>query len=108
MGKRVVCYTSGFVVFFIFCSYIFLCKSEFWWLFSNSIELKRIGFDWIYSAWGASLGIHGTIGALSLTFMSMIVDAINKGTPPALENYVRKKCWMRSVSYSSELMQYQL
>lgn len=91
MGKRVVCYTSGFVVFFIFCSYIFLCKSEFWWLFSNSIELKRIGFDWIYSAWGASLGIHGTIGALSLTFMSMIVDAINKGTPPALESYVRKK-----------------
>ncbi|HCX7810540.1 TPA: hypothetical protein OZ647_005552, partial [Escherichia coli] len=32
-----------------------------------------------------------TISALSLTFMSVTVDAVNKSSPRALESYIRKK-----------------
>lgn len=91
MGKRLFCYISGFFVFFTLCVLVFFCKNEWWWLFSNSSDLKKLGFDWIFSAWGVSLGIHGTISALSLTFMSVTVDAVNKSSPHALESYIRKK-----------------
>lgn len=46
-------------------------KSPYPWVFVNTNEK---GLSWIYSAWAAILGVHGTIAALSITFMGMFVN----------------------------------
>ena len=41
--------------------------------------------NWITGVWGSFLGIHGTIAALSITFMGMFVDQVSKTSEHGFE-----------------------
>jgi len=41
--------------------------------------------NWIAGVWGSFLGIHGTIAALSITFMGMFVDQVSKTSEHGFE-----------------------
>jgi len=88
-GKLLIYFILFISVIFINL-FVFYSHSEWLWVFYNSENLKKIGFDWIYTVWGAVLGVHGTTAALSLTFMGMVIDSINKNSPRELDNYLRK------------------
>lgn len=88
-GKLLIYFVLFLVVIFTNL-FFYYSRSEWLWVFYNSENLKKIGFDWIYTVWGAVLGVHGTTAALSLTFMGMVIDSINKNSPKELDNYLRK------------------
>ncbi|MEY7870605.1 hypothetical protein [Enterobacter roggenkampii] len=73
------------LMFFI-SSWLFLYNDilgdKYSWLFISPSYLDKGKLTWINGSWGAVLSIHGTIAALSITFMGMFVqqvaDASNK------------------------------
>lgn len=46
-------------------------------LFISPSIYNNTDFNWTTSVWGSVLGIHGTIAALSITFMSMFVGQVS-------------------------------
>lgn len=90
MKGKLLIYCILFIVVIFTNLFFYYTRNEWLWVFYNSGNLKNIGFDWIYTVWGAVLGVHGTTAALSLTFMGMVIDSINKNSPKELDNYLRK------------------
>lgn len=90
MKGKLLIYSILFIAVVFTNLFFYFSHCEWLWVFYNSDNLKKIGFDWIYTVWGAVLGVHGTTAALSLTFMGMVIDSINKNSPKELDNYLRK------------------
>lgn len=71
-------FVIGSLLFF----YNDILGDKYSWLFISPSYLDKAKLTWINSSWGAVLSIHGTIAALSITFMGMFVqqtaDASNK------------------------------
>ncbi|SKC23391.1 hypothetical protein SAMN05216168_5338 [Kosakonia radicincitans] len=60
--------------FFFFKNNLF--GDEYTWLFISSADIFKQKLGWINSTWGSILSIHGTIAALSITFMAMFVQQV--------------------------------
>ncbi|QHS44687.1 hypothetical protein GW952_03210 [Klebsiella michiganensis] len=56
--------------------------------------------NWIGSVWGSILGIHGTIAALSITFMSMFVGQVSTSSEYGFES-ISKELLLRKHNFLS-------
>ncbi|WP_343711017.1 hypothetical protein [Kosakonia radicincitans] len=65
---------SGYLLFLF--SDIFGAENS--WLFRTSSMTFKENFSWITGTWGGILSIHGTIAALSITFMSMFIQQVSE------------------------------
>ncbi|HCC2594410.1 TPA: hypothetical protein M4185_001733 [Klebsiella variicola] len=54
--------------------------------------------NWIGSVWGSVLGIHGTIAALSITFMSMFVGQVSTSSEYGFES-ISKELLLRKYNF---------
>ncbi|HAY0634716.1 TPA: hypothetical protein JS389_004675 [Serratia marcescens] len=59
------------------------------WLYINSAYTIDVNLSWTYSVWASVLGIHGTIAALSITFMGMFVTQVATSTENSFESVCR-------------------
>lgn len=55
-------------------------------LFISPSIYNNTDFNWTTSVWGSVLGIHGTIAALSITFMSMFVGQVSSYSEHGFES----------------------
>ncbi|MCE9939479.1 rhoptry family protein [Serratia liquefaciens] len=77
---------------FIGALLIIVCKSltlPHPWLYLNPAYTNNNSLSWTYSVWASVLGIHGTIAALSITFMSMFVTQVATSTENSFESVCR-------------------
>ncbi|UYB56724.1 hypothetical protein N6B35_26285 [Klebsiella michiganensis] len=81
------------ILFYILVSFIVL-SGLYWerffdlpykYLFVSPSFYNYASLNWIGSVWGSILGIHGTIAALSITFMSMFVGQVSTSSEYGFE-----------------------
>lgn len=60
------------------------------WLFINPSYTNNEKAGWIIGVWSSVLGIHGTIAALSITFMSMFATEASTSSKKRFESITRK------------------
>ncbi|WP_317178818.1 hypothetical protein [Lelliottia amnigena] len=54
--------------------------SKYQWLFISPAYINKSELSWINSSWGTVLSIHGTIAALSITFMGMFIQQVSEAS----------------------------
>ncbi|HGM6833123.1 TPA: hypothetical protein ACKQCE_001672 [Serratia marcescens] len=59
------------------------------WLYINPSYMNNTSLSWISSSWASVLGIHGTIAALSITFMGMFVSQVASSVENSFESVCR-------------------
>lgn len=59
------------------------------WLYVNPSYMNYAPLTWISSVWASILGIHGTIAALSITFMGMFVNQVASSAENSFESICR-------------------
>lgn len=60
------------------------------WLFINPSYTNNPKAGWIIGVWSTVLAIHGTIAALSITFMSMFATEVSTSSKKRFESITRK------------------
>lgn len=73
--------------FLIVANYIFNLPMP--WLYVNPSYMNIQQFNWISGTWASVLGIHGTIAALSITFMGMFISQVSLSSPKYFEPICR-------------------
>lgn len=61
------------------------CVEPYKYLLISPSFYNNSYLNWITGVWGSFLGIHGTIAALSITFMGMFVDQVSKTSEHGFE-----------------------
>ncbi|WP_438334692.1 hypothetical protein [Edwardsiella tarda] len=85
--KRSIFIMIAFISFgLLLIFYVRIFNPEYSWLYVNTNEPK---LNWIYSVWPAILGIHGTIAALSITFMGMFINQVSDNSSKHFESICR-------------------
>ncbi len=73
-------------------SLILLAKTlefPYQWLYTTPSYINNSPLSWISSSWASVLGIHGTIAALSITFMGMFVSQVASSVENSFESVCR-------------------
>lgn len=72
------------LIFFLAGSLLFyyndMLGSKYQWLFISPAYINKSELSWINSSWGTVLSIHGTIAALSITFMGMFIQQVSEAS----------------------------
>lgn len=71
---------------------------EYKYFFVSPSAIKNDALSWTTGVWGGVLGIHGTIAALSITFMGMFVSQVSEYSEHGFEN-VCKSLLLRKTSF---------
>lgn len=80
---------SCFVVSFLILAGMYLsryCNEPYKYLLISPSFYNNSYLSWTTGVWGSFLGIHGTIAALSITFMGMFVDQVSKTSEHGFES----------------------
>ncbi len=80
---------SCFVVSFLILAGMYLsryCNEPYKYLLISPSFYNNSYLSWTTGVWGSFLGIHGTITALSITFMGMFVDQVSKTSEHGFES----------------------
>lgn len=76
--------------------YSHLFDSSMRYLFLTPSYLNDTTLNWTTSVWAGVLGIHGTIAALSITFMGMFVSQVSNYSEPGFEDICKSLILRRS------------
>ncbi|MBV7557107.1 hypothetical protein [Enterobacter sp. ENT02] len=82
------------IIFYLVISFLILagmyfsryCNEPYKYLLISPSFYNNSYLNWITGVWGSFLGIHGTIAALSITFMGMFVDQVSKTSEHGFES----------------------
>ncbi|ENW5213427.1 hypothetical protein ACFLOH_001947 [Enterobacter cloacae] len=82
------------IIFYLVISFLILtgmyfsryCDEPYTYLLISPSFYNNSYLSWITGVWGSFLGIHGTIAALSITFMGMFVDQVSKTSEHGFES----------------------
>ncbi|HDS8775641.1 TPA: hypothetical protein QHV38_001030 [Klebsiella michiganensis] len=94
------------IIFYILVSFVVL-SGLYWerffelpykYLFVSPSFYNYAYLNWIGSVWGSILGIHGTIAALSITFMSMFVGQVSTSSEYGFES-ISKELLLRQYKF---------
>lgn len=88
-------------IFGVFYSNLFEPLPKY--LFLTPSYLKDNDLDWTTSVWAGVLGIHGTIAALSITFMGMFVSQVSNYSESGFEDICKSLLLRRSYFLSFSL-----
>ncbi|MCM6166007.1 hypothetical protein M4B56_18480 [Klebsiella pneumoniae] len=80
---------SCFVVSFLILAGMYFsryCNEPYKYLLISPSFYNNSYLSWTTGVWGSFLGIHGTIAALSITFMGMFVDQVSKTSEHGFES----------------------
>ncbi len=78
-----------FVISFLILAGMYLsryCNEPYKYLLISPSFYNNSYLSWTTGVWGSFLGIHGTIAALSITFMGMFVDQVSKTSEHGFES----------------------
>lgn len=81
--------TLYFIISFLILGGMFLsrfCIEPYKYLLISPSFYNNSSLNWISGVWGSFLAIHGTIAALSITFMGMFVDQVSKTSEHGFES----------------------
>lgn len=82
------------IIFYLVISFLILagmyfsryCNEPYKYLLISPSFYNNSYLNWITGVWGSFLGIHGTIAALSITFMGMFVEQVSKTSEHGFES----------------------
>ncbi|HGM5105827.1 hypothetical protein QZP91_09095 [Serratia marcescens] len=83
---------SNFIILLLGAVLIIVAKNfelPYPWLYTNPSYIDYASLSWISGVWVSILGIHGTIAALSITFMGMFVSQVASSTENSFESVCR-------------------
>lgn len=81
------------LLMFFISSLLFLYNDDlggYSWLYISPSYLDKTNLTWINASWGTVLSIHGTIAALSITFMGMFVQQVAEASNKDFINISRQ------------------
>lgn len=88
-------------IFGVFNSNLFGSLPEYFFLTPS--YLNETKYNWTTGVWAGVLGIHGTIAALSITFMGMFVSQVSNYSESGFENICKSVLLRRSKFLSFSL-----
>ncbi|WP_368542336.1 hypothetical protein [Enterobacter soli] len=83
--KTIACYSVISLLILVGMYLSRYCIEPYKYLLISPSFYNNPYLNWITGVWGSFLGIHGTIAALSITFMGMFVDQVSKTSEHGFE-----------------------